>query len=192
MPGMVDTHRHMWQTAMRGYGADWTLAQYFVFYYLEWGKIFRPQDIHAGNLLSAIESLDAGVTTTVDWSHGLQTVDHADAAVDALESVPGRFVLAYGNLQQGPWEWSTSKDFRSFVDRRFGTDDDMLGFQMAFDVTGDPEFPEKAGVRGRARARRAGHDPRRRVGRDQRRRHPADARARLHGARSTSTSTPRR
>jgi len=24
MPGMVDTHRHMWQTAMRGYGADWT------------------------------------------------------------------------------------------------------------------------------------------------------------------------
>ena len=27
MPGMIDTHRHMWQTAMRGYGADWTLTQ---------------------------------------------------------------------------------------------------------------------------------------------------------------------
>ena len=145
MPGMIDTHRHMWQTALRGYGADWTLSQYFVFYYLEWGKIFRPQDVYAGNLLSAIESLDAGVTTTVDWSHGLQTVDHADAAVDALQAVPGRFVLAYGNLQQGPWEWSTSADFRSFVERRFGGgSDDMLGFQMAFDVTGDPEFPEKA------------------------------------------------
>ena len=108
MPGMIDTHRHMWQTAMRGYGADWSLAQYFTWYYLEWGKIFRPQDVHAGNMLSAIESLDAGVTTTVDWSHGLQTVDHGDAALDALEAVPGRFVLAYGNLQQGPWEWSTS------------------------------------------------------------------------------------
>src|SRR5436190_2557008 len=144
MPGMIDTHRHMWQTALRGYGADWTLAQYFVFFYLEHGKIFRPQDVYAGNLLSAIESLDAGVTTTVDWSHGLQTVDHADAAVDALQAVPGRFVLAYGNIQQGPWEWSTSPDFRSFVTRRLGSDDDMLGFQMAFDVTGDPEFPEKA------------------------------------------------
>ena len=143
MPGMIDTHRHMWQTALRGYGADWTLAQYFVFFYLEYGKIFRPQDIYAGNLLSAIESLEAGVTTTVDWSHGLQTVDHADAAVDALEAVPGRFVLAYGNIQQGPWEWSTSADFRSFVERRFGTRDDMLGFQMAFDVTGDPAFPEQ-------------------------------------------------
>jgi 5-methylthioadenosine/S-adenosylhomocysteine deaminase len=144
MPGMIDTHRHMWQTALRGYGADWTLSQYFVFFYLEWGKIFRPQDIYAGNLLSAIESLDAGVTTTVDWSHGLQTVEHAEAAVDALEAVPGRFVLAYGNIQQGPWEWATSPDFRSFVERRFATRDDMLGFQMAFDVTGDPAFPEKA------------------------------------------------
>jgi 5-methylthioadenosine/S-adenosylhomocysteine deaminase len=143
MPGMIDTHRHMWQTALRGYGADWTLSQYFVFFYLEHGRIFRPQDVHAGNVLSALESLDAGVTTTVDWSHGLQTVDHADAAVDALQSVPGRFVLAYGNIQQGPWEWSTSNDFKSFVNRRFSTQDDMLGFQMAFDVTGDPAFPEQ-------------------------------------------------
>ena len=142
MPGMIDTHRHMWQTAMRGYGADWTLTQYFVWYYLEHGKAFRPQDVHAGNLLSAVESLDAGVTTTVDWSHGLQTVDHADAAVDALQAVPGRFVLAYGNIQAGPWEWSAQPEFRRFVERRF-SGDDMLGFQMAFDVTGDPEFPER-------------------------------------------------
>ncbi len=143
MPGMIDTHRHMWQTAMRGYGADWTLTQYFVWYYLEHGKTFRPEDIYAGNLLSAIESLDAGVTTTVDWSHGLQTVDHADAAVDALEAVPGRFVLAYGNIQAGPWEWSALPEFRDFVDRRMKRSD-MLGFQMAFDVPGDPEFPERA------------------------------------------------
>ena len=144
MPGMVDTHRHMWQTAMRGYGADWTLTQYFVWYYLQWGKVFRPQDVYAGNLLAAIEAVDAGVTTTVDWSHGLQTVEHADAAVDALEEVPGRFVLAYGNIQQGPWEWSAAPEFRDFVARRFTAGSDMLGFQMAFDVTGDPAFPEKA------------------------------------------------
>jgi len=143
MPGMIDTHRHMWQTVMRGYGADWTLTQYFVWYYLQWGKVFRPQDIFAGNLLSAIESLDAGVTTTVDWSHGLQTVEHADAAVDALESVPGRFVLAYGNLQQAPWEWSIKPEFRDFVVRRIQGRGDMLGFQMAFDVPDNDEFPER-------------------------------------------------
>jgi 5-methylthioadenosine/S-adenosylhomocysteine deaminase len=145
MPGMIDTHRHMWQTAMRGYGADWTLTQYFVWNYLQWGKSFRPQDIYAGNLLSAIEAIDAGVTTTVDWSHNLQTAEHADAAVDALQEVPGRFVLAYGNIQQAPWEWSATPEFRDFVSRRFTSGDDMLGFQMAFDVPpASPDFPEKA------------------------------------------------
>ncbi len=144
MPGMIDTHRHMWQTAMRGYGADWTLTQYFVYYYLNWGKIFRPQDVYAGNLLAAIESIDAGVTTTVDWSHGLRTTDHAEAAVDALEAVPGRFVLAYGNIYAGAWEWTTTPEFRDFYTRRFDGKGDMLDFQIAFDLPGIEGFPEKA------------------------------------------------
>ncbi len=141
MPGMIDTHRHMWQTAMRGYGADWTLTQYFVWYYLENGRHFRPEDVHTGNLLSAWDALEAGVTTTVDWSHGLQSVDHAEAAVDALVAVPGRFVLAYGNIQAGPWEWTADPAVRSFLERRRG---DLEGWQLAFDVTGDPTFPERA------------------------------------------------
>ncbi|PZG15833.1 amidohydrolase family protein [Nonomuraea aridisoli] len=142
MPGMIDTHRHMWQTALRGYGADWTLTQYFVWFYLEHGRLFRPEDVHAGNTLAAIEALEAGVTTVVDWSHGLRTVEHADAAVDALRAVPGRYVLAYGNIQQPPAEWTAAPEFRDFVRRRV-TGDDMLGFQIAFDVLGDPAFPEK-------------------------------------------------
>ena len=144
MPGMVDTHRHLWQTAMRGYGGDWSLSQYFVFYYLTWGKLFRPEDVFGGNLLGAIEAIDSGVTTTLDWSHGLQTTDHAEAAVEALKAVPGRFVLGYGNLLGAPWEWSAAPEFRAFVERHFSAADDMLGLQMAFDVTGQPEFPERA------------------------------------------------
>ena len=141
MPGMIDTHRHMWQTAMRAYGADWTLTQYFVWNYLEHGRKFRPEDIGAGNLISAWEALEAGVTTTVDWSHNLHTPDHAEAAVDALRAVPGRFVFAYGNIQAGPGSGPpTRPSGRSSA----GTADDMLGYQIAFDVTGDPAFPEKA------------------------------------------------
>lgn len=48
MPGMIDTHRHMWQTVMRGYGADWTLTQYFVWYYLEHGKAFARRTCTPG------------------------------------------------------------------------------------------------------------------------------------------------
>ncbi|MFT7838537.1 amidohydrolase family protein [Saccharothrix sp. BKS2] len=143
MPGMVDTHRHLWQTAVRGYGADWTLTQYFVWFYQRYGALFRPEDIHAGNLLAAIEAVDAGVTTVVDWSHGLRTTEHAEAAVDALRSVPGRFVLAYGNIHRPPGVWATSPGFRDFARRHF-PGSDPLRFQLAFDVTGDPVFPERA------------------------------------------------
>ncbi|MFD5551875.1 amidohydrolase family protein [Streptomyces goshikiensis] len=142
IPGMIDTHRHMWQTALRGYGADWTLSQYFVWFFIDHGKHFRPQDIHAGNLLAAAEALDAGVTTTVDWSHGLATTDHAHAAVDALQAVPGRFVLAYGNLHRPAAEWATDPAFRAFLDQRVPRDG-MLDLQLAIDLGGDPSFPEK-------------------------------------------------
>ena len=30
MPGFVDTHRHTWQTALRGICADWTLFDYTI------------------------------------------------------------------------------------------------------------------------------------------------------------------
>jgi 5-methylthioadenosine/S-adenosylhomocysteine deaminase len=143
-PGFVDTHRHMWQTALRGYGGDWALSQYFVFYYLQWGEVFRPEDVYAGNLLSALESVDTGVTTTLDWSHGLRNPDYGEAALQALREIPGRFVLAYGNYLAGPWEWSNTPEFRRFVSDNFSSPDDMMRLQLAFDVPGSAEFPERA------------------------------------------------
>lgn len=142
MPGMIDTHRHMWQTALRGYGGDWALSQYFVFYYLQHGEVFRPEDIYAGNLLSALESVDTGVTTTLDWSHALRNPDYADAAVQAFEEIPGRFVLGYGNYLGAPWEWTADPNFQSWVAKHPQTE--MLGLQIAFDVPDSEDFPEKA------------------------------------------------
>ncbi|MFC5503152.1 amidohydrolase family protein [Lysinimonas soli] len=142
MPGMVDTHRHMWQTALRGYGGDWALSQYFVFYYLQHGQVFRPEDIYAGNLLSALESVDTGVTTTLDWSHALRTPEYADAALQAFGEIPGRFVLGYGNYLGAPWEWTATPEFRSWIGK-FPTSD-MLGLEIAFDVPDSEDFPERA------------------------------------------------
>src|SRR6478736_9302975 len=143
-PGFVDTHRHMWRTALRGYGGDWALTQYFVFYYLQHGHVFRPEDIYAGNLLSALESVDTGVTTTLDWSHALRTPDYAEAALQAFSEIPGRFVLGYGNYLGGAWDWMNTPEFDRFVAQRFSSPSDMLGLQIAFDVTGAEDFPERA------------------------------------------------
>ncbi|GAA1422907.1 amidohydrolase family protein [Agrococcus citreus] len=143
MPGMIDSHRHMWQTAMRAYGSDWTLTQYFVWYYLEHGRAFRPQDYWAGNALSTLDAIESGITTTVDWSHGLQTIEHAEAAIDALVSSPGRYVMGFGNIFAGPWEWTADPAYRRTVEAAI-RDPRLAGVQLAFDVTGDPAFPEKA------------------------------------------------
>ncbi len=53
-------------------------------------------------------------------------------------------MLAYGNIQAGPWEWTADPAVQAFLERRRTGAGDMLGFQLAFDVTGDPSFPERA------------------------------------------------
>src|SRR4051794_39600846 len=96
LPGLVDSHRHLWQSALRGIAGDWTLGQYFARMRGVLGGHFRPEDTYAGTLLGAVEALDAGVTTVVDWSHNINGPEHADAAWQALLDAGGRAVFAYG------------------------------------------------------------------------------------------------
>src|SRR3954451_6109564 len=62
LPGLIDTHRHLWQSALRGIACDWTLGQYFARMRGTLGGVFRPEDVYAGTLLGAVEALEAGVT----------------------------------------------------------------------------------------------------------------------------------
>ena len=66
------------------------------------------------------------------------------------------------------------------------------GLQLAFDVTGDPAFPEQGAFEAARELGLRGHHPRRGVGRDQRREHPADVGGRLHDAATSPTCMPRR
>jgi 5-methylthioadenosine/S-adenosylhomocysteine deaminase len=96
MPGFVDTHRHTWQTALRGICGDWTLTDYFLGIRSTLTPRYTPDDLYAGNLAGALEGLDAGVTTLVDFSHCNVTPEHPGAAVAALGDAGIRAVFAYG------------------------------------------------------------------------------------------------
>ncbi|TDW22598.1 amidohydrolase family protein [Kribbella kalugense] len=96
MPGFVDTHRHTWQTAFRGVGADWTFADYAAAMHGTLKPHFRPEDVYIGNLFGRLEALYSGVTTMLDWFHAAQTPAHADAAVAGLRDAPGRSIFCYG------------------------------------------------------------------------------------------------
>src|SRR5207248_1252093 len=69
MPGFVDTHRHTWQTALRAICADWTLMEYFRGIRMNISPEYTAEDVYAGNYVGALEALDAGVTSILDFSH---------------------------------------------------------------------------------------------------------------------------
>jgi cytosine/adenosine deaminase-related metal-dependent hydrolase len=96
MPGLVDTHRHTWQTQMRGICADWTLNDYFVGMRLMISPAYAAEDVYLGNYLGALEAIQSGVTTLLDFSHCNNTPEHADAAVAGLEDAGVRALHCYG------------------------------------------------------------------------------------------------
>jgi len=96
LPGFVDTHRHTWQTPFRGVCADWTLEEYFRGIRMTVSPNCSAEDVYAGNYVGALEALDAGVTTLLDFSHCNNTPEHADAALAGLRDSGIRATFAYG------------------------------------------------------------------------------------------------
>jgi 5-methylthioadenosine/S-adenosylhomocysteine deaminase len=85
IPGFVDTHRHTWEAAIRGCAPNATLDDYFVEVLDTFAPVYRPEDVYASNLAGALECLNAGITTLVDWSHINNTPEHPDAAIRGLQ-----------------------------------------------------------------------------------------------------------
>ena len=110
IPGFVDTHRHTWETAIRGCAPNATLDDYFVEVLDTFAPVYRAEDVHASNVAGSLECLNAGITTLVDWSHINNTPDHSDAAVTALQQTGIRAQYAYGsaNLSLADY-WFNSK-----------------------------------------------------------------------------------
>jgi 5-methylthioadenosine/S-adenosylhomocysteine deaminase len=97
IPGFVDSHRHTWETAIRNCAPNATLDDYFVEVLDSFAPLYRPEDVYASNLAGALECINAGITTLLDWSHINNTPEHPDAAVRALQESGIRAVYAYGS-----------------------------------------------------------------------------------------------
>ncbi|MDX6433305.1 MAG: 5-methylthioadenosine/S-adenosylhomocysteine deaminase [Streptosporangiaceae bacterium] len=136
MPGLVDTHRHLWQSCLRQLAVDWTLGQYIDHMLLTLGPRFTPEDVYVGTLLGAIEAVDAGITTIMDWAHIMRSPDHADEAVRGLRESGVRAVFGYGNPLPPPAEWYR-KDVIRVAERYFSSADDLITFALA---SNGPEF----------------------------------------------------
>ncbi len=142
-PGLIDTHRHTWQTQMRAVCADWTLIDYFFGIRLSISPAYTADDVYLGNRLGALEALDAGVTTILDFSHCNNTPDHSDAAVKGLRDSGIRAVFGYGFFDSSPMSpqhftehAQRVADFERVAATHFPAGDDLLTLGVALTEVG--------------------------------------------------------
>lgn len=102
IPGLINAHMHTWQTGLRGYAANWTLLEYFRRMHAGLATVFQPDDIHIATLVGALNQINGGTTTLVDWCHNNPTPDHTDAAVRGLIESGIRAAFFHGSPKPEP------------------------------------------------------------------------------------------
>src|SRR5215207_8077283 len=139
LPGLINAHMHTWQTALRSVAANWTLLEYFRHVHAGLATVFTPDDIHIATLAGALNQLDHGVTTLVDWCHNNPTPAHTDAAIRGLDDAGIRALFLHGSPKPDPKpgqkHFSEVPMPRGEVERfrkgRFASHDGLVTFGLA-------------------------------------------------------------
>jgi 5-methylthioadenosine/S-adenosylhomocysteine deaminase len=95
LPGLIETHWHMWGTAASNTAGDDPKMGYFSFAKAV-GAIFKPEDNARGVRLALAEAINSGLTTVHNWSHNLVTPEFADAELQAHHAMGHRALFGYG------------------------------------------------------------------------------------------------
>jgi 5-methylthioadenosine/S-adenosylhomocysteine deaminase len=101
MPGLIDTHWHMWTTLLRNMSGDDRAHGYFPMT-TALGKVYTPRDMYYGTLLSSAEALHSGITTVHNWCHNIVTYEHAVEDLRAMQETGLRGRFAYGPARATP------------------------------------------------------------------------------------------
>jgi 5-methylthioadenosine/S-adenosylhomocysteine deaminase len=111
MPGLIDSHFHMWSSLGRNFIADG-----YEYFPAKWATaaVYEPTDFYRSVMLGLVESLNAGITTVHNWSHNTRTPAHADAELRAHRDAMVRARYAYGHRDALPID--EALDFRD-IDR---------------------------------------------------------------------------
>lgn len=131
LPGFVDTHWHLWNSALRALvRADDKADGYFPVT-LRLGPLCTPEDARRSVRLGLAEALVSGITTVHDWSHNIRTPDHADAEIQALRSTGLRAHFSYGWGQDLALTAPMNTADLARVARDWSNEDDLLSLGAA-------------------------------------------------------------
>lgn len=94
MPGLVETHFHMWSGLGRNF-----IARDFEYFPAKWATSahYQPEDFYRSVKLGLVDAVNAGITTVHNWSHNTRTPAHADAELAAHRDGLIRARYSYGH-----------------------------------------------------------------------------------------------
>ena len=101
LPGLVDTHWHMWHTLFRSFAGD-TPATGFFPTITRFAGAMTAADMYQSTRLAAAEAVAAGITTVHDWCHNIRSREHAEADLRALQDVGIRARWSFGQAIDQP------------------------------------------------------------------------------------------
>jgi len=101
MPGMVNTHTHLFQTLLKGLGDDMVLKKWFICMTGPSGVHLTPEDAHIAALHGCVESIRSGVTTLVDFMYVHTLPGMIKAVVEAFDETGMRGFVCRGFCSLG-------------------------------------------------------------------------------------------
>ncbi|MER5493108.1 amidohydrolase family protein [Streptomyces sp. NPDC002454] len=96
IPGMVDTHIHMWQQPLRGIASELWTHDIYKNVVSRAREDFSPKDYETAVYACGVEMIDRGITGAVDFAHGLLTREHAESVFAAHHRTGQRVLMGYG------------------------------------------------------------------------------------------------
>jgi 5-methylthioadenosine/S-adenosylhomocysteine deaminase len=101
LPGLIDTHWHMWTTFLRCMAGDTPDEGYFPVT-TRYGEAMEPMDMYNSTRMAAAEAISYGITTVGDNCHNIRSHDYAVHDIRAIQESGLRCRWSYGPYRGMP------------------------------------------------------------------------------------------
>lgn len=101
LPGLIDTHWHLWHTLFRSFSGDQPATGFYPTI-SRFGAAMMPEDMYNSARLGAAEAINAGITTVHSWCHNIRSRAHAEGDIRAISDAGLRARWSFGQQIDQP------------------------------------------------------------------------------------------